>query len=66
MADAIPLLRAGKLKVGMSIDKARVDMGFVTITDLIVEAYKVKLHQISGPNWLSMERFDIQAKLPVR
>jgi uncharacterized protein (TIGR03435 family) len=64
MADAIPLLRAGKLKVGTSIDKARVDMGFVTITDLIVAAYKVKPHQISGPDWLSMERFDIQAKLP--
>jgi uncharacterized protein (TIGR03435 family) len=64
MAQAIPLLRAGKLKAGISIDKARVDMGFVTLTDLIVEAYKVKPHQIAGPDWLSMERFDIQAKLP--
>ena len=63
MAEAIPLLREGKLKVGISIDKARVDMGFITLTDLIVEAYKVKPHQISGPDWLSMERFDIQAKL---
>jgi len=64
MADAIPLLMAGKLKVGMSIDKSRVDMGFVTITDLIVAAYKVKAHQISGPDWQSMARFDIRAKLP--
>lgn len=64
MAEAIPLLRAGKLKAGVSIDKARVDMGFVTLTDLIVAAWQVKPHQISGPDWLSMERFDIQAKLP--
>jgi uncharacterized protein (TIGR03435 family) len=64
MAQAVPLLREGKLKVGMNVDKARVDMGFVTIADLIVEAYKVKPHQISGPDWLSMERFDVQAKLP--
>lgn len=64
MAEAIPLLREGKLKAGVSIDKVRVDMGFVTITDLIVAAYKVKPHQISGPDWLSMERFNIQAKLP--
>jgi uncharacterized protein (TIGR03435 family) len=64
MAEAIPLLREGKLKAGVSIDKARVDMGFVTLTDLIVEAWRVKPHQISGPDWLSMERFDIQAKLP--
>jgi uncharacterized protein (TIGR03435 family) len=64
MAEALPLLRAGKLKVGINIDQARVDMGFVTLTDLIVEAYTVKPRQISGPDWLPMERFDIQAKLP--
>jgi uncharacterized protein (TIGR03435 family) len=64
MAEAIPLLTRGKLKAGVSVDKARVDMGFVTITDLIVAAYEVKPHQIAGPDWLSMERFDIQAKLP--
>jgi uncharacterized protein (TIGR03435 family) len=64
MAEAIPLLRAGKLKAGVNIDKARVDMGFVTLTDLMVAAYEVKAHQIAGPDWLSMERFDIQAKLP--
>ena len=64
MAEALPLLRAGKMKAGVSIDKARIDMGFLTITDLIVQAYTVKPHQISGPDWLSMERFDIQAKLP--
>jgi uncharacterized protein (TIGR03435 family) len=64
MAEALPLLMAGKLKVGVRVDKARVDMGFVTVTDLIVAAYEVKPHQISGPDWLSMERFDIQAKLP--
>jgi uncharacterized protein (TIGR03435 family) len=64
MAEAIPLLMQGKLKAGMNIDKARVDMGFVTLTDLIVRAYTLKPNQISGPDWLSMERFDIQAKLP--
>jgi uncharacterized protein (TIGR03435 family) len=64
MAEALPLLREGKLKAGVSIDKARVDMGFVTLTDLIVQAWQIKPHQISGPDWLSMERFDIQAKLP--
>jgi uncharacterized protein (TIGR03435 family) len=64
MADALPLLQQGKLKAGISIDQARVDLGFVTLTALIVEAFKIKPHQISGPDWLSMERLDIQAKLP--
>jgi uncharacterized protein (TIGR03435 family) len=64
MAEAMPLLMQGRLKVGISIDKALVDMRFVTLTDLIVKAYNVKPHQIAGPDWLLMERFDIQAKLP--
>ncbi|HWE49502.1 MAG TPA: TIGR03435 family protein [Bryobacteraceae bacterium] len=64
MAEAMPLLMQGKLRAGISIDKARVDLEFVTLTDLIVAAYRLKPHQISGPDWLSMERFNIQAKLP--
>jgi uncharacterized protein (TIGR03435 family) len=64
MAEAIPLLTQGKLKAGISIKQSRVDMGFVTLTDLIVGAYKIRAYQIAGPDWLLMERFDIQAKLP--
>jgi uncharacterized protein (TIGR03435 family) len=64
MAEAMLRLRDGKMKVGVRIDEARVDMGFVTLTDLIVEAWELKPHQVSGPDWLSKERFDIQAKLP--
>jgi len=64
MSEAVPLLMTGKLKMGFSIDQARVDMGFVTLTDLIAKAWDLKPHQISGPDWLAMERFDIQAKLP--
>lgn len=64
MAQALPMLMQGKLRVGVSIDSSRVDMAFVTLTDLIGEAFSLKPHQISGPDWLSMERFDIQAKLP--
>lgn len=64
MSEAIPLLRAGKMTIGINIDSARVDMGFVTLTDLITRAFEVKPHQIAGPDWLAMERFDIQAKRP--
>jgi uncharacterized protein (TIGR03435 family) len=64
IAQAMPLLAQGKLRAGISIDKARVDMQFVTLTDLIVAAYKLKAHQISGPDWLLMQRFNIEAKLP--
>ncbi len=55
---------AGKLHVGMKVDGARVDFGSMTIADLIVAAYKVKSFQVSGPDWIKTERWDIVAKLP--
>jgi uncharacterized protein (TIGR03435 family) len=36
----------------------------MSIVDLIGIAYKVKPHQISGPDWLAVDRFDIVAKIP--
>ena len=54
----------GKLHVGMKVDGARVDFGSMSLADLITTAYKVKSFQISGPDWLKTERFDIMAKLP--
>src|ERR1017187_7864415 len=57
-------LQAGKLHVGMNIDAARVDFGFLSLADLIPIAFRVKPYQVSGPNWMSAQRFDILAKMP--
>ncbi|MGA9108105.1 MAG: TIGR03435 family protein [Bryobacteraceae bacterium] len=56
----------GKMHVGMKTDAARVDIGFMSLTDLIGIAYDVKPYQISGPDWMGGmgERFDILAKMP--
>ncbi|MGB9455525.1 MAG: TIGR03435 family protein [Bryobacteraceae bacterium] len=56
----------GKMHVGMKTDAARVDIGFMSLTDLIGIAYDVKSYQISGPDWMGGmgERFDILAKMP--
>jgi uncharacterized protein (TIGR03435 family) len=54
----------GKMHIGMKVDGARVDFGSMSLADLITTAYKVKSFQISGPDWLKTERFDIVAKLP--
>jgi uncharacterized protein (TIGR03435 family) len=48
----------------MTIDAARVDIGFMSLADLIRAAYRVKPYQISGPDWMREQRFDIVAKLP--
>jgi len=57
-------IQAGKAHVGMSVDGARVDIGFMSLADLLTAAYRVKPYQISGPDWMRQERFDILAKLP--
>jgi uncharacterized protein (TIGR03435 family) len=60
---------SGKIHVGMKVDGARVDIGSMSLSDLIPMAFKVKQYQVSGPAWisadmLSAQRFDIMAKMP--
>ena len=59
------MVAAGKLHVGMAVDGARVDIGYLSLADLIPLAFKLKTYQISGPDWMrGGQRFDILAKLP--
>jgi uncharacterized protein (TIGR03435 family) len=55
---------AGKLHIGMSIDAARVDIGNLSLAELIRVAFKVKGYQVSGPDWMTSTRFDVMAKMP--
>lgn len=57
-------IMAGTLHIGMTIDSARVDIGNLSLADLIRTAYKVKPYQVSGPEWMSGLRWDIVAKIP--
>ena len=63
------MVASGKLHVGMKIDAKRVDIGNMSLMQLICKAYDVKTYQVSGPSWmqsvgLSGQRFDIVANLP--
>ncbi len=57
-------IMAGKMRIGMKVDAARVEIGMLSIADLIRIAYKVKSYQVQGPDWMTQERFNISAKLP--
>ncbi len=58
-------LRAGKMpKFGQEIDATRATYTYEPLDQLIALAYKIRVYQISGPPWLSQERFDIVATLP--
>lgn len=50
--------------VGVHVDGAQVRIVSLPLRDYIARAYRVKLYQVTGPDWLSTERFDVSAKLP--
>lgn len=53
-----------QVNVGLHIDGAQVRFTYLSLKDLIRIAYRVKQHQVEGPEFLASERFDIAAKLP--
>lgn len=57
-------MMAGQQHISVNVDAARVDFSDVSLAELIRAAYRVKLYQISGPDWMTTSRFDVVAKLP--
>jgi uncharacterized protein (TIGR03435 family) len=57
-------LGADSLAVGIHIDGAEVRCTSLSLKDYLALAYNLKNYQISGPEWLASERYDIAAKLP--
>jgi uncharacterized protein (TIGR03435 family) len=58
------------VRMGMRGGPGTSDPGQITYTGmsmktLLVNAYGVKTYQVSGPNWIDSERFDIVAKVPM-
>ena len=59
------ILQSGKIPhVGMTVEGTRVDIGYMSLADLIPIAYNVKSFQIAGPDWMNAQRFDILARMP--
>lgn len=57
--------QAGKMpKIGPEIGATRATYTFMSLSELISMAWNVRPYQISGPDWLSKERFDIEATMP--
>ena len=52
------------VNVGIHIDGSQVSCTSLSIKDYLGIAYRLKNYQLSGPEWMASERFDINAKLP--
>ena len=57
-------MMSGQTRVGMKIDGARAEFNFLSLADLVCAAYKIKSHQLSGPDWMKTVRWDVQATIP--
>jgi len=53
-----------RVDVGVHRDGAQMRIVALPMRDYIARAYRVKLYQVIGPDWLTSERFDVNAKLP--
>jgi uncharacterized protein (TIGR03435 family) len=57
--------QAGKMpRFGAHVEGSRAEYTYMTLKDLIANAYGVKAYQVTGPDWLASQRFDISAKMP--
>ena len=54
----------GQVQVGFHLDGARLTCTYFSLRDYLRIAYRVKEHQILGPDWMTSARFDIAATLP--
>lgn len=53
-----------RVDIGVHRDGAQMRMVSLPMRDYIARAYRLKLYQVTGPDWLTTERFDVNAKLP--
>jgi uncharacterized protein (TIGR03435 family) len=65
MSKLVVQMQTGKMpRFGARVDGSRAAYTYMSLKDLVAEAYKVKAYQVTGPAWLGSERFDIVAKIP--
>jgi len=57
-------MTAGRFRIGMRVDEGRMAYENVTLRDCVRTAFRLKDYQISGPDWIGTERYDIIAKIP--
>src|SRR5205809_6286027 len=49
---------------GIRIDGSQVRMSNFSLKDAVASSYRMKFNQVVGPDWISSQRFEFNAKLP--
>ncbi|MDR3704084.1 MAG: TIGR03435 family protein [Candidatus Sulfopaludibacter sp.] len=48
----------------MTVTGTRVDIRYMSLYNLIVAAFRVQPNQLSGPDWMRSQHFDVAARIP--
>ena len=67
ISPSIPLqtqITTGQIRVGATITDSRVDLKSASLSELVAMAYRVKPYQLTAPDWMQSERYDVMATLP--
>jgi uncharacterized protein (TIGR03435 family) len=57
-------LQAGKKPESVHIDGSRAVFTYMSVKQLIAYAYKMRVYEVTGPDWMVTDRFDIVARMP--
>jgi uncharacterized protein (TIGR03435 family) len=58
-------MQAGKMpNFGMHLDGLRAEYNYMSLKELVVAAYKVKPYEVTCPDWMATEHYDIVARMP--
>lgn len=57
-------LQAGKRPETVHIEGSRATFTYQSLKHLIAYAYKLRIYEVSGPDWMLNDRFDIAARMP--
>jgi uncharacterized protein (TIGR03435 family) len=57
-------LQAGRKPESVHIDGSRAVFTYMSVKQLIAYAYKMRVYEVTGPDWMIKDRFDIVARMP--
>jgi uncharacterized protein (TIGR03435 family) len=61
-AASIALNKSGGFRGGVRTDPERLTAANATLKQIILYAYDLRTYQVSGPDWIESERYDVAAK----
>jgi uncharacterized protein (TIGR03435 family) len=67
VSPSVPLqtqITTGQLRVGATMTDSRVDLKSASLSELVAMAYRLKLYQLTAPDWMNSERYDVMATIP--